>query len=173
MFYKKKLALIISCLFLYCFAFSQNQLMTLQCKSFDKEIIVDSSFVEKIYLIDDYAQKNNIKVLVQQSFRNVGEKIENAVVVPYIRSNHFVGHAIDINLEYGDVWYNSTRLRIYNELPEAIKGFLQYCMSNNIRWGGIFAIPDVVHFDDNFNENNSKLYDFLFMKYQKIYIMNY
>jgi hypothetical protein len=173
MFYKKKLIIIIGCLFLYCYTFSQNQLMTLQCKSFDKEVIVDSSFVEKIYSINDYAQKNNIRILVQQSFRNVGEKIENTVVVPYIRSNHFVGHAIDINLEYSDVWYNSTRLRKYNELPEAIKDFLKYCMSNNIRWGGLFEIPDVVHFDDNLEGNNSKLYNFLLVKYQKIFILNY
>jgi hypothetical protein len=152
-------------------AFSQTKLITIKCQNFDKEVTVDSDFLNKVILISDYSAKNSILILVQQSFRIVGEKIDNAIVKPILRSNHFVGHAIDLNIEYDGIWYNSTKLRKYNELPEAIINFITFCRINGIRWGGDFIVQDVVHFDDNIEENNPILYNELFLLYQKIYFM--
>ena len=167
----QKCLLCITCCVLSLNVFSQTELMTIKCQSFDKEVIVDSDFLNKIILIDEYSKKHNIHILVQQSFRIVGEKIDNAIVNPILRSNHFVGHAIDLNIEYDGIWYNSTKLRKYSELPEAIINFIMFCQINGIRWGGDFIVQDVVHFDDNIEETNPMLYNALFLSYQKIYFM--
>jgi hypothetical protein len=70
--------------------FSQTDLITIKCQSFDKEVTVDSDFLNKINLIDDFSSKNYIRILVQQSFRIVGQKIDNAIVYPILRSNHYL-----------------------------------------------------------------------------------
>jgi hypothetical protein len=153
--------------------YSQSFLITVKCQSFDSPVTVDIDFLAKIKLIDSYASNNKLEIIIQQSLRTLGEEVTNQVVKPYYRSNHYVGHAVDINIKYKGVLYNSTKLRNYEELPEEIKGLIIYCKENGIRWGGYFNQPDVVHFDDNLNEKNPGIYNFLFQKYQGIHLMEF
>ena len=41
------------------------------------------------------------------SFRKSGKTVSGAIVPPAVRSNHFVGHAIDFNLDTKQGWCNS------------------------------------------------------------------
>ena len=110
---------------------------------------------------------NDIKILVQQSFRKDNEVIENAIVVPVKNSNHLVGHAIDINIFHANKYYISKTLNRYDELPEKIKVFLVGCRISGIRWGGDFPVQDSVHFDDNYYTKNQVRYEELYRKYQE------
>jgi hypothetical protein len=153
--------------------FAQSYLTTVKLRSFDTPITVDIDFLEKVKLIDSYAANNQLEIITQQSLRILGEEVTNQVVKPYYRSNHYIGHAIDINIKYKGELYNSTKLRKYGELPEEIKGLIVYCRNNGIRWGGYFKQPDVVHFDDNIDEINPRVYEYLFQKYQGIHLMEF
>ncbi|NMB66040.1 MAG: M15 family metallopeptidase, partial [Spirochaetes bacterium] len=109
---------------------------------------------------------NDLKIVVQQSFRKANEEVENAIVVPVKTSNHLVGHAIDINIEYDGKLYNSKLLKNYELLPERIKIFIIGCRISKIRWGGDLKISDSVHFDDNLYEIDRKKYEELLRLFQ-------
>ena len=158
-------------LLLSSWIYSQSQLEIIKCNNFDCLVTVDSDFIGKIRLIEAYAVENNLEIVIQQSFRVLGEKVENKIVNPYFRSNHFVGHAIDINIKFNGILFNSTKMKKYDELPYEVKSFIQYCRNNGIRWGGDFTIPDVVHFDDGIGDLNYLIYNRLFSKYQKVFFL--
>jgi hypothetical protein len=68
-------------------------------------------------------------------------------------SNHLAGHAIDMNVKYGeakDKWCNSTCLG--GVLPDGVSGFIKAIQDDaGLRWGGDFSDKDPVHIDDNLN----------------------
>jgi len=147
--------------------FAQGGLIKVHYRTFDKEILIDQSFKRYTAVMNDLALLFSIKVEVQESFRIDGEVVDNAIVVPAKKSNHLVGHALDINLEYKNKLYNSPLLNNYESLPKAIKNFITGCKIAGMQWGGDFPIKDGVHFDDRLYEKNSKLYEELYKKYQK------
>lgn len=79
---------------------------------------------------------------------------------PASRSNHLVGHAIDMNIQSGEGFFNSTLLKNDNfeQLPANIKSFIKAIRKvPALRWGGDFNDP--VHIDDGLNIAHPKLWD--------------
>jgi hypothetical protein len=154
---------------LFCFgiAYAQSSLITIKYKAFDKPIDIDNGFKKYTEIMNGLALMNDLKIIVQQAFRKANEEVENAIVVPVKTSNHLVGHAMDINIEYGGILYNSKLLKNYDLLPENIKIFIIGCRISKIRWGGDLKINDSVHFDDNLYEINNNGYEELYRMYQK------
>jgi hypothetical protein len=140
--------------------------------NFDYDIVIEASFFPYIEVMDNLASTNNIQIKVQQSFRKADGQITGNIVPPADRSNHLVGHAIDINLVYNGVWYNSSNMTLanYNNLPQAIKNFISGCENAGMRWGGRFTPADPVHFDSGININNRSWYDRWYAGIQQLYL---
>ena len=73
---------------------------------------------------------------------------------PAKRSNHLVGHAIDMNIFMGNrnPWFNSKKLKRSNlrNLPLEVRTFIDMIRDDDVlRWGGDFVKEDPVHIDDN------------------------
>jgi hypothetical protein len=144
-----------------------QELTTVKFDRFDKAVKVDSSFAYYISLMNTLAEQNNVYILVQgEGFRRADAPVRNAIVPPSATSNHLVGHAVDINIRYNGKLYNSTDLGQFDNLPQAIKNFINGCKSHGMRWGGDFSTKDPVHFDDGLNLNDKSAYDQLYLKYQ-------
>jgi hypothetical protein len=145
-----------------------QQLTSVKFDRFDKAVRVDSSFAYFISYMNTLAEQNDLYIIVQgEGFRRADTPVQNAIVPPSTASNHLVGHAIDINIRYNGRLYNSTDLGQFNNLPQAIKNFINGCKSNGMRWGGDFSTKDPVHFDDGLNLENKSLYDKLYLQYQQ------
>jgi hypothetical protein len=137
-------------------------------------ILADKAFFPTLDLIDSIAANNNVFIYVTGSFRPKGYNPNGPIVPPAVRSNHLVGHAIDINVDYFDQAGKLKRCggpTIGNclgmaSLPAPVAGFIQGIQASGLRWGGTFSKPDVVHIDDGYNGNASK-WDELFEKIQK------
>ena len=136
-------------------------------EAFDRTVIVDNAFLEYIWIMDELALENKLEIKVQgRGFREADAPVQNAVVPASETSNHLVGHAVDINIVYNGVWYNSARLSNYASLPQAIKNFITGCKRNGLRWGGDFTRSDPVHFDDNLYLRDKRTFDRLYREYQ-------
>lgn len=106
---------------------------------------------------------------VTSSFRKSGQVIGGAIVVPAKRSNHYVGHAIDMNLIENGVWCNS-RCPKSDDLDRhiGVKCFIEKIRNDpSLRWGGDFTVRDVVHIDDGVNLRNPSHYNNLYNRLQK------
>ena len=105
---------------------------------------------------------------VTSSFRKSGQVIGGAIVTPARRSNHFVGHAIDMNLSGPGYWCNSRCLPYdLNRRTEA-KCFIGKVRGDaNLRWGGDFTAKDVVHIDVGINLRQPATYNTLYNQLQK------
>lgn len=136
------------------------------------DLITDPGFDEYLSYMDSLAESYNVSIYVTGSFRTYGATVSNPVVDPDTKnSNHFVGHAVDINIRYPAFTgrlYNSTDLSNYTTLPNAVKEFIAGCKINGLRWGGDFTTPDVVHFDDNLWLRSKTSYNKLFKTYQGV-----
>ncbi len=146
-----------------------SPLMVYQGENFDgpHRPKIDKGFLEAIRRIDDLAEKNGLKIIVTgsnaASFRPEGTVVGGAIVTPAGRSNHKVGHAIDMNLEIvsDGEYYNSTRMLKTNEAnwDPKIRAFFKGLQDDlELRWGGSFVTePDPVHIDDGLNLLNDSL----------------
>lgn len=114
---------------------------------------VDADFVPHLDPIAGFAKKCKLKVYVTSSIRDPEGGVENAIVEPSKRSNHFVGHAIDMNLQLDSgAFFNSGKLKKLTEQPEEVRDFIKMVQDDPaLRWGGDFSTPDVVHIDDGLN----------------------
>src|SRR5690606_3203108 len=77
-----------------------------------KKVIADNEFVARLKRINKYAKDSAVLIHVTSSYRK-DANVANAIVTPSKMSNHMVGHAIDMNVRYGDdykKWCNSAAL---------------------------------------------------------------
>jgi len=117
-------------------------------------ILIDSAFLSSMQLIDSLAGTAGVQVVVTSSLRRSGAAVDGAIVTPAQRSNHLVGHAIDMNVKSGGTLCNSNCLAQSSAtLPTPIKNFINSLSSNGLRWGGNFVPKDSVHIDDGYNSN--------------------
>jgi hypothetical protein len=166
----KKVSIVICLLALVFSGLYAQQLTTFKADRFDKAVTVDNDFVYYISLMNGLAAQNNLYINVQGSgFRQASAPVRNAIVPPSETSNHLVGHAVDINITYNGNYYNSSALGNFNNLPQAIKNFINGCKANGMRWGNDFRTPgpDPVHFDDNLALRDRRTYDRLYVLYQQ------
>lgn len=119
-----------------------------------KVVLADVEFIHHLEKINDFAVTNGLKIFVTSSARPLGVPVGGAVFPPAKMSNHFVGHAIDMNVQIGGTLFNSDKLGNFNSLPPAIKAFIAAIRNHPVlRWGGDFNDP--VHIDDGLNIHDS------------------
>ena len=100
----------------------------------------------------------DFKVYITSSYRKDGF-VSGAIVPPAKRSNHLIGHAIDMNLidRQTGKFCNSVCLGRSNK-PSGVRCFIGKIRSNSsLRWGGDFKKTDPVHIDDGTNIKNPQL----------------
>lgn len=118
--------------------------------NFKGECNIDDDFEPIAFKMNEIAQKYNITVHVNSSYRPDAH-VKGAIVKPATHSNHMIGHAIDCNLIHKGKLYNSTLMQTDTGI---IRQFINDLKANGIRWGGDFGKPDPVHFDDGLNIND-------------------
>jgi len=115
--------------------------------NFKGDCTIDEDFEPTLIKVNAIAQKYNITVHINSSFR-VDANVRGAIVKPATHSNHMIGHAIDCNLEHAGGFYNSARMQTDTGV---IRQFINEVKAAGLRWGGDFRKPDPVHFDDGLN----------------------
>ena len=60
--------------------------------------------------MDGQVRKCGVTMHITHAFRKDGQDLDGTVYPPATRSNHLVGHAIDMNLDTPRGWCNSTCL---------------------------------------------------------------
>jgi len=126
---------------------------------------VHKNFVAAINRINGYAKAAGVKIYVTSSYRK-DANVAGAIVVPASKSNHMTGHAIDMNVVYSGGTCNSACLG--GKLPTQVAAFISKVRADGeLRWGGDFATPDVVHIDDGLNIQNAKEWDAQYLATQK------
>ncbi|MGK0513102.1 SH3 domain-containing protein [Rheinheimera aquimaris] len=140
-------------------------------------IRIDQQFLHVIKWLEKKLQQHDISMWVTSSLREPGKPVSAAIVNPASLSNHFIGHAIDMNLFSGSQWFNSSKLSAIaisaysvQAIPspsaeERVRRFLHdvvYESGNEIqttlRWGGQFTPSDPVHIDDGLNIRDNAMY---------------
>ena len=125
------------------------------------KVMVDKDFTEALTRVDHYAERCQLEVWVTSSTRNLNEQVRGAIVPPASKSCHHIGHAIDMNLRYDGVLYNSKKLK-KSELgkqPASIGKFIDLLREDKeLRWGGDFNQEDPVHIDDDFYRKQETMY---------------
>ena len=127
-----------------------------------KELQADLDFLPHLDRLNQYAADLGVQIHVTSSAREPGRTVSGAIVPPAGRSNHLVGHAIDMNLQSSSGFFNSTKLKRSNfdNLPNEIRDLLNRINEDEVlRWGGNFNKEDPVHIDDNLNNRNPERWD--------------
>ncbi len=124
-------------------------------------VTADLEFFGLLKRIAGFAEQCRLFVHVTSSTRDHGHVVGSAIVKPAERSNHFIGHAIDMNLESeGGGFFNSKKLKKLASQPRDVRRFIKLIRDDpDLRWGGDFSTPDVVHIDDAFNIRHPDIYD--------------
>jgi hypothetical protein len=126
------------------------------------ELRADVDFFPCLDRLNAFAAQCVVEIFVTSSTREPGRRVDGAIVRPATRSNHLVGHAIDMNLKSVSGLFNSTQLKNANldNLPREIGAFLALVRHDKtLRWGGDFTPEDPVHFDDGLNLRDPGLWD--------------
>jgi hypothetical protein len=140
--------------------------MATELKSFSgsqfigKPVLADVEFLPYLEQINQLALKGGFQIYVTSSARQQGVSVSGAIVPPASRSNHLVGHAIDMNIQMGSSFFNGDALSNTNfsALPSPVKDFINTIRQDPIlRWGGDFDDP--VHIDDGLNLRDPATWD--------------
>ena len=126
-----------------------------------ESVHADVDFHQHLDTLNRLAETANVQVHVTSSFRVPGQQMYGMVVTPARRSNHLIGHAIDMNIIYNSQLFNSKAMlkSNWNSLPHPVTRFLRGIQDHPVlRWGGDFAKADTVHIDDGTSRNNPNLW---------------
>lgn len=126
-----------------------------------QKAMVDKDFVASLNRLNLYAGNCQLKIWVTSSTRCINEQVNGAIVPPASYSCHYVGHAIDMNIQYDGILFNSKKLARsqFNQLPAAILNFIDAIRQDKeLRWGGDFNTEDPVHIDDNLFKREELIY---------------
>lgn len=127
-----------------------------------EKLLADRDFFPGLDRLNRYASDCGVEIYVTSSTRQPGRTVRNAIVKPASRSNHLVGHAIDMNLQSKNGFFNSQKLKKSNfsRLPKEIRDFIGLVRTDpELRWGGDFNNEDPVHIDDSLNHRDRDLWD--------------
>jgi Putative peptidoglycan binding domain/D-alanyl-D-alanine carboxypeptidase len=127
-----------------------------------RPVLVDVEFVAHLQRVNQFAAAQGLQVHVTSATRQQGVAVGGTIVPPASRSNHLVGHAIDMNPKKDGQFFDSGALGKTNfrQLPGAVKKFIKAIQDDRVmRWGGDFASEDPVHIDDGLNVKNPALWD--------------
>jgi len=126
------------------------------------DVVADFDFHTQLQFIDQLAGTCGVRLNITSSFRSKGAVVAGAIVPPAQRSNHLVGHAIDMNVLLGNERFDSTRLtrQTLKTAPAGVRAFIDQIRSHpGMRWGGDFVRADPVHIDDDLARRNPELWD--------------
>jgi hypothetical protein len=118
------------------------------------EVLADADFFPLLDRLNGFASTAGVEIHVTSSFRDPDRAPSGAIVPPATRSNHFVGHAIDMNVKSPSGFFSSRKLQRANlaALPAEVRNFIQKVRDDpDLRWGGDFSAEDPVHIDDGLN----------------------
>jgi hypothetical protein len=133
--------------------------------NFKGNCTIDEDFEPTLMKMSSIAQKYNITVVVNSSYRE-DTNVHGAIVKPATHSNHMIGHAIDCNLQLNGKLYNSSLMQSDTGI---VKQFINEVKAAGLRWGGDFGKPDPVHFDDGLNIKDMAKWT---AKYNKLHSSN-
>jgi hypothetical protein len=123
-----------------------------------RQILINKSFKTYMAKIEEFAGKNGLKLIVTHCYRPLNEpSLRGTIVAPANYSNHHAGFAVDFNIKYQGLIYNSYHLKKSNliSLPEGIQVFINEVRNDaELRWGGDFHIEDPIHVDYPINSKN-------------------
>lgn len=131
-----------------------------------KPTLIDIDFATQLQRVNDFAAAERLQVFVTSAARQHGVAVGGNIVPPASRSNHLVGHAIDMNLKLDGRLFNSARLKnsALRSQPSAVRNFIKAVRNEpGLRWGGDFEDEDPVHIDDGLNVRDSALWDAKFL----------
>jgi hypothetical protein len=126
------------------------------------ELRADIDFFPLLDRLNGFAADCDVEIFVTSSTREPGRTVAGAIVPPATRSNHLVGHAIDMNVRCDGRLFDSQALKRDNlpNLPAAVREFIERVRADaTLRWGGDFDPEDPVHFDDGLNRRDPALWD--------------
>ncbi|MBK1662158.1 M15 family metallopeptidase, partial [Paracraurococcus ruber] len=112
----------------------------------DDEVLVNAAFLPGLDALDAAAEATGVRLLLNQAFRLEGAAVAGAVVPPATRSQHLIGHAVDLNILAGGVTITSGMMAA-GSIPQPARDFIAAAKRAGLRWGGDFGRPDPVHFD--------------------------
>ena len=117
------------------------------------EVLVHADFASALGgMMNREASEAGVVLHLNQTFRREGVPPVGAVVPPATRSQHLVGHAVDLNIVDGST-VNTTALFRSGDQTENANKFIAAVKARGLRWGGDFSTADFVHFDDFLNPN--------------------
>jgi len=122
-----------------------------------RQILIHENFEPYIIRVDNYAVNCNVRLIVNQGYRNDKQRLNRTVVKPVKSSNHLAGYAIDFNVKYKGLKYFADELNRDNlsNLPKEIQIFIDFIREDkDLRWGGDFKRQDPVHIDYPINSKN-------------------
>jgi hypothetical protein len=122
------------------------------------EVLVHADFAAKLGgTMTEEAKEIGVVLHLNQTFRREGIPPAGAVVAPATRSQHLVGHAVDLNIGDGPT-LNTNAMFKSGDQTERANRFIAAVKPRGLRWGGDFQARDFVHFDD-FLDPNGPDYD--------------
>ena len=131
------------------------------------EVLVHEDFVDTMTLLDAEAKAANVKLRINQTFRVQNIPVKGAVVPPASKSQHLIGHAVDLNIVDGATVNLSSMFKTGKETAAA-KVFVKAVKKKGVRWGGDFSPKDPPHFDDSVPPG-SDAYNMAFYFAQNVY----
>lgn len=112
------------------------------------EILVHDDFADAVSgTMNDQAKKADVILSITQAFRRHNVPPSGAVVPPATKSQHLVGHALDVNIVDGSTVNTAAMFNADTETDNA-DTFVDAVKGEGLRWGGDFSTTDPVHFDD-------------------------
>lgn len=111
----------------------------------DDEVLISGDF-GGLDVLDRVAGQQKVQLRLNQTFRVQGIAPRGAVVAPATRSQHLVGHAVDLNIVVGTTVVTSGLLNSI-KAPKEATAFVDAVKKQGLRWGGDFRATDPPHFD--------------------------
>ena len=136
-----------------------------------KKLLFEESFLPSIQKLEQFARDSHVKIFITQSLRNPSDTLTNTVVTPSKKSNHYVGHAIDMNIKLDSGEFCNGSCMERGDYEE-VNNFLNLIRGDEtLRWGGDFSDVDPVHSDDGLNIRKPQEWLRIFTKisYNKLY----
>ena len=109
------------------------------------EVLVSGDF-GGLDILDRVAGQQKVQLRLNQTFRVRGVAPHGAVVAPATRSQHLVGHAVDLNIVVGATVVTSGLLNS-PKAPKEAMALVDAVKKQGLRWGGDFRAVDPPHFD--------------------------
>ena len=132
------------------------------------EVLVHADFAGALSgTMNQAASTVGVSLHLNQTFRREGIPPAGAVVAPATRSQHLVGHAVDLNIVDGST-VNTNAMFHAGDQTEGADKFIAAVKARGLRWGGDFSTADFVLFDDFLNPNGQD-YDNNFFFAQKCF----